>query len=578
MDAAVAAGDAGAVAAELAEVDEMVEDTAPCIENLATRFAARFDAAWDARDWDRIAALFRPDFRLRDRRGIGQLELDRDEFLAGLQPAFAMRRAAHGWQVLATRGSRLALFRMHVDVSDGDVGESEVEWLEVSETDGSCDRVAGVIFDADAVDAAHAELDARYVNGEGAPRRHTPLARAFRRAFAERDWDALAAVLAPDLIVTDHRVLGWETLHGPRDYIETIRSLVDLAPDVRLRIDHIEMTDRGALYVPVWQGTHEGGAFETPSVIVAEADEQERIRRFDQYDMRQLDEARTRLAAIGDARVDAVRIPPNTATRTVDHLRQVADARDLTALRELVAPGFRYEDRRRLAGDSGGFEAFVASIRLGVSAGVRATSEVLATMGDRLVLDRVSFRTVDADTPGPEVEALRIMETDADGHIVATVAFDVDDRRAASREMFARYFASDMGRFTPPGQVEFVHALNDRDLARARAALPDDFYFHDHRRTGVGRLTTADDYIASMAAMYELSSDLTADTLYHIAVAEHGSLNVGRLFGRLADGGEFESTFVRLNVYRDGRVVGTELFELQDLETARARFEALRPE
>ena len=34
---------------------------------------------------------------------------------------------------------------------------------------------------------------------------------------------------------------------------------------------------------------------------------------------------------------------------------------------------------------------------------------------------------------------------------------------------------------------------------------------------------------------------MTTDTLYHVAVAEHGSLGVGRMFGTLVDGGAFES-------------------------------------
>ncbi|HTY18680.1 MAG TPA: nuclear transport factor 2 family protein, partial [Myxococcota bacterium] len=128
----------------------------------------------------------------------------------------------------------------------------------------------------------------------------------------------------------------------------------------------------------------------------------------------------------------------------------------------------------------------------------------------------------------------------------------------------------------PPGQIELVRALNDHDLVRARAALPDDFVFHDHRRTGVGRIGNADDYVASLAAVLELSPDLATDVLYHVARGPHGSLGVGRMFGTLLEGGEFESVFVRLNVYRDGRVVGTELFEVDDLERAKARFEELR--
>ena len=98
--------------------------------------------------------------------------------------------------------------------------------------------------------------------------------------------------------MNDHRVLGWETLRGPAAYLEALRALVDLAPDVRLRIDHFEMSAHGALYVPVWLGTHEGGGFETPSVIVAEVDAHGRVRRFDQYDLGHLDEAWTRFAAL----------------------------------------------------------------------------------------------------------------------------------------------------------------------------------------------------------------------------------------------------------------------------------------
>jgi hypothetical protein len=153
-------------------------------------------------------------------------------------------------------------------------------------------------FDPADVDGAHAMLDARYDAGEAAAAPHAQMTRDFRRAFAARDWDDLATRLAPDLVVHDHRVLGWETLRGPAAYVDALRALVDLAPDVRLRIDHFEMGDRGALYVPVWLGTHDGGGFETPSVIVAELDDRGRIRRFDQYDLDHVADARARFAEI----------------------------------------------------------------------------------------------------------------------------------------------------------------------------------------------------------------------------------------------------------------------------------------
>jgi hypothetical protein len=195
-----------------------------------------------------------------------------------------------------------------------------------------------------------------------------------------------------------------------------------------------------------------------------------------------------------------------------------------------------------------------------------------------LVLHHVLFSVFDAATLVAEVEALQVLEVDAEGRVVATIAFDPDDRRAASTEMFDRYFRSDAARLTPRSLVEFVRAMNDHDLDRMRAALSDDFYFHDHRRTGVGRIGNVDDYLASLAAVYEQSHDAAPETLYHVAVERHGSLTVGRVFGTLIDGGEFESIFVRLSVYRADRYVGTELFELEDLDLARARFDELRPD
>ena len=135
------------------------------------------------------------------------------------------------------------------------------------------------------------------------------MTRTFSQAFAARDWATLATVLAPDLVVNDHRLLGWDVLHGPAEYIEALRSLVELSPDVRLRIDHIRMAGPGFLYITTFVGTRDGGAFEAPSAIVCEVDDAGRIRRFDQYDIAQLELARAHLESIGEGwcAVDEVR-------------------------------------------------------------------------------------------------------------------------------------------------------------------------------------------------------------------------------------------------------------------------------
>lgn len=122
-----------------------------------------------------------------------------------------------------------------------------------------------------------------------------------------------------------------------------------------------------------------------------------------------------------------------------------------------------------------------------------------------------------------------------------------------------------------------MRAWNAHDLARTRALLPDDFYLDDHRRTGVGRLDGADAYLASIAAMYQLSHDLKTETLYIVSVAAHGTVCVARWLGTNAEGGEFDAVYVCVGLQGDGRPAGLEVFEIDALDAALARLAELRP-
>ena len=322
----------------LARFDELTaEPPARLIENAATRQADQVSAAWAARDWKRLAQLFPAGGRYVDRKRMTQTgDLDRGQQLEWMRPLFEMRSSRLVQAMLATRGDRLALSRERVEVADRDIGPSEIGSLGIIEVDAHGERVATIRFDPEDVDAAYAELDARYHAGEAAP--HATVAagmQEFKRAFTERDWDALAARCAPDIVVHDRRLLGWETLHGPAAYVEALRTLVELAPDTRLRIDHTTICAHGYLVITVWEGTREGGAYEAPSLMVAELDGQRQIRRFDQYDLERLDQARARFAEL---RPDPLRIPPNAATRSIDRWREAFEARDWPALEALCAP------------------------------------------------------------------------------------------------------------------------------------------------------------------------------------------------------------------------------------------------
>ena len=86
------------------------------------------------------------------------------------------------------------------------------------------------------------------------------------------------------------------------------------------------------------------------------------------------------------------------------------------------------------------------------------------------------------------------------------------------------------------------------------------------------------DYVAWLRALFELSLDAIIESIYEIAREKHGIVAVGHTIGTLSEGGSFESVFVQVLHFEGERPTGAELFELEDLDVARARFEALRSE
>ena len=65
--------------------------------------------------------------------------------------------------------------------------------LSVVEVDEAGDAVRRVIFEADDLDGAYDELDARFVAGEGRPQRGSPAGIAYQACVRRRDWQTIAA-------------------------------------------------------------------------------------------------------------------------------------------------------------------------------------------------------------------------------------------------------------------------------------------------------------------------------------------------------------------------------------------------
>ncbi|HJQ85156.1 MAG TPA: nuclear transport factor 2 family protein [Candidatus Binatia bacterium] len=554
------------------------DPTRPRIENAATRSGDRLDEAWRARDWDAVEASFASTYRETDRRGFAHLHLDRARFLESLREAFEMSVSVHTREVVATRGDRLALFRCRWEGAHRSIGPSEVGWLGLLEMDNEGKRLAGWRFEADDLDAARVELEQRYAAGEVAA--HGPIAatmRAFLHAFEARDWQALGSLFADDLVVHDHRPIGWETLDGSPAYVRALRTLLDLAPDARLRLDHVDASAHALLWIAAWVGVRDGGAFETPWISVSEHDHSGRVRRFDQYDPDQLDEARARFEAIdADAiRRSPVGIPPNAASRVRDRVLAACEARDWQGLRSIVADGFTFEDRTRQSQVSGDFDLWLRSLQFTWSAAnVRVGRETIGTAGERIVLSRTATTGGREGSPF-EVELIVRAQIDVDQKLVAVIFWDLEDRAAAFDEAHARFVAGEAA--LVGGQAPVLahqRAIAQRDWVGVRDTLADDLVVQDHRPLGPGAMSR-DGFLEWVKTLTELAPDTHYEVTQMLAWNRHGRVEASVIRGTVPDGGPFENAGLRLVLTDGERVTRFEMFEPHDVDGALARFEAL---
>ena len=139
----------------------------------------------EVHDWERFAAGFAPGFRNIDRRKMVRLELDRDQYLESMRVLFEMTSTTT--EVLATRGSRLALVRVQWKGSDDSVGPSEGEFVLIIEVDDRGSIAALLHFDS-------RRPRRRLRRARRALRRRR--GRPFEPSLASRDWEQLSSALA----------------------------------------------------------------------------------------------------------------------------------------------------------------------------------------------------------------------------------------------------------------------------------------------------------------------------------------------------------------------------------------------
>jgi hypothetical protein len=267
--------------AALARFEELQPQTRR-LENAATRAEDRFFAYYKGHDWAAVAEILADGTFIENRVRVVNTGLweGRDVVIANMQ-ALAEAVVNSTSAVVAIRGERLALIRMRYPDSDARYGEFVPEQLIIAEIDAD-DRIAAqIVIDPDDIDAAIAELDARYLAGEAAPYAHTwSVIARFNDAFNRHE------IPATDWVTIDHRRL---ITADTSDQSALIRELWDITPDLIIHIDAVHrLSSLGAVVTRELHGTSQEG-FEAEwrmiQLLTVEGDRTSRSELFDETDL-----------------------------------------------------------------------------------------------------------------------------------------------------------------------------------------------------------------------------------------------------------------------------------------------------
>ncbi|KUI42021.1 hypothetical protein AU197_18030 [Mycobacterium sp. IS-1590] len=548
--------------AALARFDELNRSTTH-LDNAASRLIDRYCAAFVARDWTALAETLAEDVLTDDRRRVvnGGLRRGRDMQVADSRAAAEVGSGQDvSAAVLATRGDRLVLSRIHTANQKVSPGRVSAQMLGVAEIDADNRITLMMAFEDDDLDTAFRELDARYLAGEASDYAQTWLAIVESFAAVNR---GVVPEVAPGCINLDHRRA---VAFAPGELGSYTVAAQTNTPDFKTYVEAVHRLDvRGAVVSYVAKGTSAQGfqaEWRGVSLSTVGGGLVDRVELFDEPDLE------VALAQFDEITRPVAR-PVNAAYRMVERLWSSFAKRDWAAIGELLAPDIRAEDRRRIVNDGlrQGREAFVANMRAVAEVGIDdVTSTVVATRGQRLVLARVRTARFHSDV-------LNLVELDAQQRVItSTVVFDVEDLDAAFTELDAQY-----GTREGAAHGRMWTVLANAIAAFNRRALPPttpDWVNIDHRS---GTSIAPGQLFPYVRTSWELAPDIT-----NYIEAVHRLNDFGAVVTRVATGTSQEGFNAEWRVITlatfDGDLLSrVELFDETDLDAALARFEELNP-
>ncbi|MFZ0834631.1 MAG: hypothetical protein WAM92_16455 [Mycobacterium sp.] len=538
----------------------------PRLENAASRVVERYQAHFAARDWKEMVQLVADDMSTEDRRRVvnaGVLR-GREVEIANARTIADLEIESMTSKVIAIRGERLVLARTSVSSRQW---PDSFEIVDVVEINSDNRLLAHVMFDANGVDAAFEELDARYLAGEAAPYVHTWSVIA--QAYAALNRRQLPAT-TPDWVNIDHRRFGTIEANA---LTANIGAFWDVTSEAKIGIEAVlRLSNFGAVVVHATDATTQEGVEIDSREIILLTVEGKKLNRCEIFDEADVDAAR--------ARFDELRLQTrqleNAASRANERFASRFAARDWAAIADTLADDICSDDRRRVvnAGVRRGRDTNVADLRAVANVGVMTIpATVIATRGERLALLR--SRLSGRDT-GPEAyhnEVLQVVEVNGDNRIWAAIVFDSHELDAAFSELDARYLAGEAAAHAQTWSVIMcgISAVNGREPLRTTQHWVN----VDHRRGTTFAPGALVEYFRS-------GWNLTPDFRIYIE-SVHRLTNLGAVIthaarGTSQEGFDAEWRAVDLVTIEGELIERAELFDEADVDAALTRFEELRPQ
>jgi ketosteroid isomerase-like protein len=537
---------------------------APRLENAATRNWTRIADAYNRRDLDGFLSLAAKDGSLVDRRrGLHSVQ-EGPAMRENLQAMLDVSPACWRMMVkpIAERGSKLSL--THARWVDDDQADhpATIELLGVMEVNDRGLMHANVSFDIDDIDAALAELDARYLAGEAADHTHTWS--VITRGYAALNRNELAPT-TDDWTSVDHRR---GVAFSPGDLPEYLRAGREITPDGHIYIEDVHrICPSGAVVTHVVKGTSRDGfdaEWREICMMVVDGDALSRLELFDEGDLS------AALIRFDEFRPQA-RSLRNAAAEALERFQACFSAQDWNAIVDTLGHDFVIDDRR-LAVNSGigqGRDAVVERMRLAADLGTtNVTSTVIATRGDRLLIAGASYSGDDYGAESFRTELLSVVEADGGGRLTAQVVFDREDIDAAFDELEARYLAGEAaGYFELWSEIaQGYAAMNNHELS----ATTSDWMTVDHR---VHATFEGDDLAAYVRSAWDVTPGVRIRIEAVHRLSHVGAVVTHTAYGTSQDGFEAEWRMIVLLSTHGGSGKRCEIFDEQDLEAALASFD-----